>query len=173
MHVAILSDIRNSPSMHRLDVMTTNVGYGYAFSIDSGGDDALKRDLQQMLNEYHAEVYPAMTTPQSRQITIRVTDQEGQLVGGAIVWIYWGWLEISVLALQKEVRGQGLGRRLMTEIEELARKEGCTRARVEAFERETGFYQHLGYEVLGCLEDYPEGYNYYWLRKDLLAQGEK
>jgi GNAT superfamily N-acetyltransferase len=153
--------------------MTTTIGSEYTFSIEAGGDDTFKRYLQQILNEYHAEVHPTMTTPQSKRFTIRVTDQEGQGMGGAIVWTYWGWLEISVLALEKQARGQGLGRQLMARIEELAQKEGCTRARVEAFEHETGFYQRLGYQVLGCLEDYPEGHNYYWLRKDLLTQDEQ
>ena len=106
--------------------------------------------------------------PQSRQFVIRVQDQAGKVVGGAILYTYWDWLEISLLALEEQARGQGLGRRLMALIEGVARKEGCTRIRTESFERETfGFYQKLGYQIVGRLEDYPEGYSYYWLRKDL------
>ncbi len=57
----------------------------------------------------------------------------------------------------------------MAVIEEKAREEGCSRMRVEAFGQEAGFYQRLGYRIVGHLEDYPEGYGYYWLRKDLLG----
>jgi hypothetical protein len=55
----------------------------------------------------------------------------------------------------------------MAVIEEKARQEGCTRIRVETFGSELGFYQRMGYRIVGHLEDYPEGYSYYWLRKDL------
>jgi GNAT superfamily N-acetyltransferase len=110
-----------------------------------------------------------MRVPQSERFVIRVQNREGDVVGGAIVYTYWGWLEIRLLALEKEVRGQGIGRQLMTLIEEQAREQGCTRIRTESFEQEAfGFYQKLGYQIVGRLVDYPEGYNYCWLRKDLV-----
>ena len=57
----------------------------------------------------------------------------------------------------------------MAMIEDKAREEGCTRIRAESFEQETfGFYRRPGYRIVGQLQDYPEGYNYYWLRKDLV-----
>ena len=55
----------------------------------------------------------------------------------------------------------------MAFIEDKARQENCTRLRTETFENELGFYQKMGYRIVGHLEDYPEGYDYYWLRKDL------
>jgi GNAT superfamily N-acetyltransferase len=108
-----------------------------------------------------------MEVPQSRRFMIRVTDAQGQVVGGALFWAYWGWLDVSLVALEKQVRGRGFGRRLMAIIEAKAREEGCTKLRVETFGQELGFYQHLGYQIVGQLEDYPEGHSYYWLRKDL------
>jgi GNAT superfamily N-acetyltransferase len=132
--------------------------------------DAFKRYLQGILNRYHENAYPRMHVPESKTFVIRVHGQDGTVVGGAIFWTYWSWLEVSLLALEEVVRDQGLGRRLMALIEEKAREEGCTRIRTESFEREAfGFYQKLGYRVVGCLTDFPQGYNYYWLRKDLLA----
>jgi hypothetical protein len=47
----------------------------------------------------------------------------------------------------------------MTVVEEKAREEGCNRIRVETFGHEVGFYQRLGYRIVGHLEDYPEGYS--------------
>lgn len=83
------------------------------------------------------------------------------------MWAYWGWADISLLALEPKVRGRGLGRQLMRAIENKAQEEGCNRIRVETFGNELGFYQMMGYRIAGYLEDYPEGYSYYWLRKDL------
>ncbi|MBN2393105.1 MAG: GNAT family N-acetyltransferase, partial [Anaerolineae bacterium] len=61
----------------------------------------------------------------------------------------------------------GLGRRLMEAIEQKAREENCSRLRVECFGNEVGFYQKMGYRIVGQLEDYPMGHSYYWMRKDL------
>jgi len=139
----------------------------YNFTLHEDSDPQFKRYLQSILNTYHASAYPGMCMPQSKSYSIRVMDSQDQLVGGAIIWLYWGWLEISLLALEPEARKFGLGRHLMEMIEAKAQDEGCTRLRTEAFEQEIGFYQRLGFRIVGQLDDYPPGYRYYWLRKDL------
>ena len=150
--------------------MTINPADRYTCVVVQESSDDFKRYLQGILNAYHEVAYPAMRVPQSKCFVIRVHDRAGTVVGGAILYTYWGWLEISLLALEERARGQGLGRRLMALIEDLAREQGCTRIRTESFEQEAfGFYQKLGYQVVGRLEDYPEGYSYYWLRKDIPA----
>jgi GNAT superfamily N-acetyltransferase len=148
--------------------LTTASTDRYQFIRRQENGDEFKRYLQGILNQYHETAYPQMRVPDSKKLVLHVQDQTGEIVGGAILYAYWGWLEISLLALEEQARGQGLGRRLMALIEEVARQEGCTRIRTESFERETfGFYRKLGYRIVGHLEDYPEGYGYYWLRKDL------
>lgn len=143
------------------------VASGYTFAMEVEEGDAFKRYLQGLLNAYHETAYPLMTVPQAKLWTIRMRDAHGQLVGGAQIWIYWGWVEISILALEPELRGRGLGRALMAVIEDKARQEGCRHSRVEAFEKEAGFYQRMGYRIVGELKDYPEGTTYCWLRKEL------
>ncbi len=140
----------------------------YNFGVQLADGDEFKHYLQKILNEYHEMAYPLMDVPKSNKFLVRVTDENDNVVGGAILWAYWGWVDVNLLALEKRVRGRGLGRQLMAVIEEKARKEGCSRIRVEAFGQEAGFYQRLGYRIVGYLEDYPEGYSYYWFRKDLL-----
>jgi GNAT superfamily N-acetyltransferase len=137
------------------------------FTVQIAEDDEFKHYLQGILNEHHKTAYPLMEVPKSKKFVVRVTDEKGSLVGGAIIWAYWGWLDVSLVALEEEVRGRGWGRQLMAVIEEKAREEECKRIRVETFGNELGFYQRMGYRIVGHLEDYPEGYSTYWLRKDL------
>jgi GNAT superfamily N-acetyltransferase len=147
--------------------MTTGTASIYRLTTDSEGAGDFKRYLQGILNAYHETAHPAMEVPDSKRFVLRVSDDQGQVVGGAIFWAYWGWVDVSLLALEPHVRGQGIGQRLMAAIEAKAREEGCTRLRVETFEHELGFYEGLGYRIVGHLADYPEGFDYYWLRKDL------
>jgi len=148
--------------------MTTETGQPeYTITVEVEGDDEFKRCLQRILTEYHEEAHPLMEVPQSERIAIRVTDDENQVVDRAFLWARWGWLDISLLALDKGVRGQGLGGRLTTLAERKAREEGCPRVLVETLEDGVSFYQGLGYRIARQLEDYPEGYSYYWTHKDL------
>jgi GNAT superfamily N-acetyltransferase len=139
----------------------------FYFTVQAADGDEFKRYLQGILNEHHETAYPLMDVPKSKQFMVRVTDAEGSVVGGALVWAYWGWLDFSLLALEETVRGRGLGRQLMSVVEGIAREQSCKRIRVETFGNELGFYQRMGFQIVGHLEDYPEGYSYYWLRKDL------
>ena len=143
----------------------------YEVTIGSEGQDEMKRYLQGVLNAHHEAAYPLMEVPQSKWFVLRAVDRDGRLVGGALMWAYWGWADVNLVAVETEARGCGVGRLLMAAIEDKAREEGCTRLRVETFDQEMGFYQRLGYRTVGHLEDYPQGYSYYWLRKDLAAPG--
>ncbi|MXR51161.1 GNAT family N-acetyltransferase [Halovenus sp. WSH3] len=51
------------------------------------------------------------------------------------------------VAVRKEYRGNGLGRRLMALIESEARTQGCQRTRLHAQKQVVEFYRNLGYEV--------------------------
>jgi GNAT superfamily N-acetyltransferase len=144
--------------------MTTVFCENYDITMQEEDGDEFKLYLREIMNKADTSLQP----PKSRRFIVRVTDDKGDIAGGAIIWIYWGWLDVSQLALEEEARGQGLGRRLMCVLEDKARSEGCTRARVEAFGHQSlDFYQKLGYQIVGKLEDYPEGFDYYWLRKNL------
>jgi GNAT superfamily N-acetyltransferase len=123
--------------------MTPFPEQGYDFTVQIADDDEFKHYLQGILNEHHETAYPLMDVPKSKKFMIRVTDEGGSIIGGALIWAYWGWLDVSLIALKEDVRGRGLGRQLMAVIEEKAREEECLRIRVETFGNELGFYQKM------------------------------
>lgn len=78
------------------------------------------------------------------------------------------WLDIDILWVAEPLRGRGYGTALMTAAEDAARSRRCLYARVatHGFQAK-GFYEKLGYRVVGQLEDWPPGHTAYMLRKDL------
>jgi ribosomal protein S18 acetylase RimI-like enzyme len=75
---------------------------------------------------------------------------------------------VEDLWLCNSLRGQGIGRRLVSMAEAEARSRGCSRVWLRTFGFQArGFYEKLGYGVVGVLEDYPPGNELYWMRKDL------
>lgn len=95
-------------------------------------------------------------------------DETGQLVGGLSGSTYWGWFSIDYLFVPENLRGEGLGARLLGMAEGIARKRGCEHAYLTTFGFQAPeFYKKMGYLQAGCLENYPPGISYFWMKKDL------
>jgi GNAT superfamily N-acetyltransferase len=97
-----------------------------------------------------------------------------EIVGGLFSYTNWDWLFIAQLWISAEVRAQGIGARLLAAAEEEARQRGCKHAHVDTFSFQAlPFYQRLGYQIFGQLEDYPEGRTRYFLQKLDLHQNNR
>ena len=94
-------------------------------------------------------------------------DNEG-IVGGLIGHTRWSWLYVAKLWVHERARGRGVGTRLLTAAEDIARARGCEGASLDTFEYQARpFYEKLGYELFGTLDGYPPGYRQFYLRKSL------
>lgn len=97
---------------------------------------------------------------------LKAPDQE--VVGGVLGELYWGWLHLDLLWVKEELRGRGYGHRLLTVVEDEARKRGAKHVYLDTFSFQAPeFYNRHGYQVFGELQDFPTGHQRYFLRKDL------
>jgi GNAT superfamily N-acetyltransferase len=109
--------------------------------------------------------------PEENQVAVFVRDASGRVLGGLLGHVRWRWVYVAKLWLPDEERGQGLGTRVMREIEDYARRRGCHGIYLDTFEYQAlPFYEKLGYEQFGVLEGYPPGYRQYYLRKVLTTE---
>lgn len=94
-------------------------------------------------------------------------------VSGEVLGGLWGKTELGLLFLKifflpEDMRGRSLGERLLSVIEEEARKRGCKRAVVETSSFQApGFYKRYGYEEFGRVEFGLSGHARVFLRKSL------
>lgn len=106
--------------------------------------------------------------PGLRPVAILLTDQAGRDVGGLWGKIAYDWLFVELLAVPEEWRGGNYGKALMQEAESIARAHGCVGMWLDTFEFQArGFYEKLGFELFGELEDHPVGQRRFFLRKRL------
>jgi len=104
-----------------------------------------------------------------RPVNIFVRNSEGEILGGIVGQVFGGWLYISLLWVDKSIRGKGYGTKLMHMAEEQAVSMGCTDAHLDTYSFEARpFYERLGYDVFATLEDYPKGHRKYFLKKRLI-----
>lgn len=109
--------------------------------------------------------------PNESAVRIFLRDAKGRVVGGLLGHIRWRWLYVAKLWVDDSLRGQGHGVSLMKAAEEQAILLGCIGAYVDTFEYQARpFYEKLGYELFGALEDYPPGYRQFHLMKRLPTQ---
>lgn len=102
------------------------------------------------------------------RIVLTLSDSRGEFAGGLSGYVAYGWLFIDSLWVAEHARSQGQGRNLMLAAEEEARKHGCRNAWVDTFSFQArDFYERLGYQIFGELEDFPPGHRRYFMRKSL------
>ena len=139
-----------------------------------------------------AIVYEAELRPESRQGVVdglvafnrsKTTDFTGQFAtiglllthpetgavdGGLTARIGYGWMFVELLFVPDRLRGQGVGRELMQQAEVVAREKGCLGIHLDTFTFQApGFYQKLGYEVVGEIPDCPPGHSRFFFHKRL------
>ena len=98
-------------------------------------------------------------------------NRDGEIMGGLTGTMFGGWLYISLLWIEKSLRGNGYGTKLMRMAEKEAAKAGCKYVHLDTYSFEARpFYEKLGYELFAKLDDYPLGYCKYFLKKQLLSR---
>lgn len=101
-----------------------------------------------------------------RPLAVFLRDAEGRVAGGLVGFTHWGWLFVSHLWVDERLRGEGYGRQLLSAAEGEAAARGCRQAYLDTFSFQARpFYEGLGYELFGALEDFPPGHTRYFLRK--------
>jgi GNAT superfamily N-acetyltransferase len=90
------------------------------------------------------------------------------IVGGVLGEIIWDWFYLDLMWVQEDLRGKGYGHRLLTLIEEEARRRGAKNVYLDTFSFQAPtFYQQHGYQVFGELKEFPLGHQRYFLTKQL------
>jgi GNAT superfamily N-acetyltransferase len=97
-----------------------------------------------------------------------VARQGGDIVGGTLGHVFYGGYNLQLLWIREELRGRGLGQRLLEAVEAQARAYACSVIFGFSFGFQApGFYLKAGYTTIGTIEDYPPGYACHFLSKRL------
>jgi GNAT superfamily N-acetyltransferase len=123
--------------------------------------------VRRKLIEYNQEnVTENVNEAINENVSVILKDDNDNILGGITGNIYWNCLHIDIFWIDKEIRGQGQGKRLLKAAEKLAKDNGCTLVKLDTFSFQApDFYKKQGFEIFGILENFPEGFNQYHLFK--------
>ncbi len=99
---------------------------------------------------------------------ILLKDDKGKILGGIILSFLWNGMRIETIWVDKSIRGQQWGTKLMKAGEVEGVKRGCTFAYTDTFTWQAPeFYKKLGYVEYGKLKDFPKGNSLTYVYKKL------
>lgn len=102
------------------------------------------------------------------ELSVRVTDDAGELVGGLTAWVWGGLCGVDMLWVREDCRKSGWGSELLRAAEAEARRRGCDRMAVSSFTFQApGFYERHGFTEVGRSRGIPGGHEDVHLYKAL------
>ena len=105
---------------------------------------------------------------ESESLNLYVEDEKGNLMAGLVAETFGNWLEIEYLFVREELRGQGIGSKLLQQAESEAKNRNCRFAFVNTYQFQApDFYLSHGYKEVFALQDYPYTGQRYYYQKDL------
>ena len=120
------------------------------------------------LLQYNIDRTNGLLTKPGVDINLVGRDDDGNVVGGIMCNTFLMILYIDVLWVHESYRGQGLGYKLITEAENIARELGCIYAHTNTNSYQSpDFYKRQGYEVYAINDWFPDNICTYLLRKKL------
>jgi len=121
------------------------------------------RFLESRLYEYGVE---QTGVDDGQWLAIFLRDDQQTIQAGLKGWTWCGSCYIQTVWVHKDLRGQGVGTKLLHAAEQEASARGCDHMVLSSFSFQApGFYQKLGYEVFAVLDEHPRSHRAYSLHK--------
>ena len=103
-----------------------------------------------------------------RVLAIFVRDEAGDVVAGLHGWTWGQTGFVQTLLVREDLRGRGLGARLLATAEVEAARRGCREVNLDTHSWQApDFYRRRGYEVIGELPGWPNQTTRIFLRQTL------
>jgi GNAT superfamily N-acetyltransferase len=153
----------DNPHQKAAAMQLTDIEPGLHVIWDDSPSIEIRNNLIQKIDAFIARTFPS----KFERFALLLQDDAACLKGGVSGLIYCDWLFVDGLWIDDRLRHRGIGTELMTRAETHAVARGCHSAWLDTFQAR-GFYEALGYEAFGMLDNYPAGQKRHFLRKRLI-----
>jgi len=125
--------------------------------------------IEDKITSYNNSKVPFIQEQPFINLNFCIKDESGVIIAGITSVMYcWGMLFVDILAVDEKHYKNGLGSKLLSHVENEAKKLGAKLAHLDTFDFQAkDFYLKHGYEIFGVLEDCPQGHERYYMKKAL------
>lgn len=123
--------------------------------------------IVEKIFEYNLSKVPIIQESSFIWINRVIVDTYGDIIAGINSKMYcWNCLYIDVLWVKEEYRKEGLGSKILNEIEKVAKDKGCYLIHLDTFDFQAkDFYIKHGYDIFGILDECPQRHKRYFMKK--------
>ncbi len=125
-------------------------------------------ELNHNFREYVLSQLPGLPDESEDKHFLFTVYEDSCFIGGISGSVYWNGLEIDTLWVDESQRGRGIGQQLLEAAETYARDNDAVVAFLKTVDA-GGFYEKMGYQVYGVLEDRPIGTVLFHLKKRIVG----
>ena len=126
------------------------------------------KKTQELANLIRAYNRSKREPSKSESLNIYFEDEQGNLKAGMVAETFGNWLEIEYLYVSDDLRGQGIGSKILKMAERESKERGCKYSFVDTFNFQAPkFYEKHGYKEVFALKKYPYTGKRYYYKKDL------
>ena len=123
---------------------------------------------REIANQIRAYNRSKREEAESEPLNLYVEDEKGNLMAGLVAETFGNWLEIEYLFVREELRGQGIGSKLLQRAENEAKNRNRRFAFVNTYQFQApDFYKSHGYKEVFTLQNYPYTGQRFYYQKDL------
>ena len=130
-------------------------------------DEPDPSDIELLEDEIRVVASAISGLGDERELAVFVRE-DGRIRAGITGWTWGDACEMQSLWVAPDLRGQGLGTRLLALAADEARTRGCTQIVCFTYDFQgPTLYERLGFEVLARVENFPSGSTAFWMRLPL------
>lgn len=124
--------------------------------------------IDAKLFAYNKQCVPATQKPETIDIHYVIKENDAIIAGICADVYIWKIMYLELLFVDEAHRNKSLASYLLRRVEKEAKAMGVKLVHTDTYEFQAkDFYLKQGYEVFGVLDDCPEGYKRYYLKKVL------
>ncbi|MCG9628977.1 GNAT family N-acetyltransferase, partial [Vibrio mediterranei] len=121
--------------------------------------------MNNQIDEFNAKHWKEY---KQEPIGVKFCQNDGFIIGGASARSFGDWLLLDLLWVHEQFRSQGIGERILTEIEQLGKKKGCKKCLLDTLDFQAKpFYEKNGYVTQWTQPNYPKSGAKYFMTKVL------
>jgi len=125
-----------------------------------------RRLIEQIEKEIFRFNFSRIGTYGYEPLSVTARDQNHNVIGSLIGTVGLNWLYIDILWVTEELRGTGLGTRLVKTAETEAKRRSCVGIYLYTYSfQNPQFYEKLGFVKFAALPDFPLGHEKYFMKK--------
>lgn len=133
------------------------------YSIENTPDPSDDKIIRNGMIDFNTHII------QEKSSHFSVFAKEGaQIIGGALIWEHSDALYIDALWCNEQYRKKGIGTKIITMIDDVAKTKGLPKIFVDTYEFQAqAFYEKNGFYCIGTIPKYLKEYDRIFMRKNI------